>query len=55
MTVEVRGSANAEELAAVVAVLSRPADPLPSGYERWRAGRIAALRTSTTTVRCTSR
>jgi hypothetical protein len=46
MTVEVRkGTPTAEELAALVAVLcARPTGPAPlSGYEAWRARRLAAL------------
>jgi hypothetical protein len=44
--VRVRGAATAEELAAVLAVLSRPAegDEQPAGYARWRDVRRQALR-----------
>jgi len=45
--VRVRGAATAEEVAAVLAVLSAQpaaADPPPDGYTRWRAGRRQALR-----------
>jgi hypothetical protein len=43
MTVQVRGNATAEELAAVLAVVAqREAPSRPDGYERWRAGRLAA-------------
>jgi hypothetical protein len=47
MTVEVRkGTPTAEELAALIAVLcARPAGPMPvTGYEAWRARRLAAVR-----------
>jgi len=42
----VRGGATPEELAAVVAVLRRPAagQPPEDGYARWRRIRLAALR-----------
>jgi hypothetical protein len=41
----VRGDATAEELAAMLAVLSRPrrVDLGTTGYERWRRGRLRAL------------
>lgn len=41
-----RGAPSAEELAALVAVLcARPTGPVPlTGYEAWRAGRLAAVR-----------
>ena len=44
--VAVRGGATPEELAAVVAVLRRPAagQPPEDGYARWRRIRLAALR-----------
>jgi hypothetical protein len=44
--VTVHGAATAEEIAAVLAVLSRTAgaEPEPDGYERWRAVRRRALR-----------
>jgi hypothetical protein len=42
--VEVRGHASAEEIAAVLAVLSQRRAPGPTRYERWRAERLAALR-----------
>ncbi len=47
--IEVRGGANAEEIAALLAALAdrTPApDQAAAGdrYERWRAGRLAALR-----------
>ena len=41
-----RGAASPDELAAVTAVLaalSRRRPAAPSGYERWRAGRLAAI------------
>jgi hypothetical protein len=45
--IRVNGRASVEELAAVIATLSgRPAQPTPSRYEQWRAGRLAALRPS---------
>jgi hypothetical protein len=41
--ITVRGNASAEELAAVLAIVS--SGPRPSdGYRRWRATRLAALR-----------
>jgi hypothetical protein len=39
----VRGRPTAEELAAVVAAVRRARSA--AAYERWRAGRLAALRT----------
>ncbi len=47
MSLTVRGGATAEELAALLAVLRvRSTLPRPPGdYERWRATRLAALRT----------
>jgi hypothetical protein len=47
--VVVSGGASAEELAAVLAALRAaaavvPLAPEPSGYERWRRGRLAAMR-----------
>jgi hypothetical protein len=41
-----RGAPTAEELAALIAVLcARPAGPAPlTGYEAWRAKRVAAMR-----------
>jgi hypothetical protein len=45
MSVRVRGGATAEELAAVLAVLTTStAAPEPSRYEQWRATRLRALR-----------
>lgn len=44
--IEVRGAASAEEIAAVLAVLARSdqrREPL-TGYARWRATRLRALR-----------
>jgi N-acyl-L-homoserine lactone synthetase len=41
--VRVRGGPTPEELAAVLAALSRDRPP-PSAYEQWRATRLAALR-----------
>jgi len=43
----VRGRPSADELAALVAaLLAHPVgEPGQEGYERWRRGRIAALRT----------
>lgn len=41
--VVVAGRPGPEELAAVLAVLRRPAPPEPSGYERWREHRRRAL------------
>jgi hypothetical protein len=45
--VRIRGNASAEEIAAVLAMLSRrtedPADGRPGPYERWRRARIAAV------------
>jgi hypothetical protein len=42
----VRGTTDPADIAAVVAALSsaRSDRPEPSAYERWRAGRVAALR-----------
>jgi hypothetical protein len=42
--VDIRGSASADEIAAVLAVLAvaRRAAPTPSAYERWRRHRLAA-------------
>ncbi len=43
--VRVRGGASDEEVAAVIAaVATRAGVPEPSGYERWRAARLAAVR-----------
>jgi hypothetical protein len=45
MSVRVRGGATAEELAAVLAVLTGPSpDPAPSRYQQWRATRLQARR-----------
>ena len=50
--IEVRGGATADEIAAIAAVLrDRPAavseaGPTEGNYERWRRGRITALRAS---------
>jgi hypothetical protein len=45
MTLRVRGNATAEELAAVLAVVSqREATAAVDRYERWRAVRLDALR-----------
>ena len=45
MNVTVRGGATAEELAAVLAVLTGPpAEPEPSRYQQWRATRLQARR-----------
>jgi hypothetical protein len=42
--VSVRGNATAEELAAVLAVISRAENSNPSDqYARWRRARLAAL------------
>lgn len=43
-----RGTPSAEELAALIAVLcARPVDAAPlSGYDAWRARRLAAVRGS---------
>jgi len=42
----VRGEPSPEELAALVAalVLRRTGEPAENGYDRWRRGRLAALR-----------
>lgn len=47
---EVRGGATPEEVAAVLAVVSQRdrSDQRHSRYELWRAGRVAALRATTT-------
>jgi hypothetical protein len=43
--VRVRGGASAEDVAAIVEALQRlTLRRQPGGYERWRAGRLAALR-----------
>jgi hypothetical protein len=40
----VRGMPTSEELAALVMALTRPGEAAElSGYDRWRAGRLAAL------------
>lgn len=46
--VHVRGGATAEELAAVIALVSQ-ADrgAVQSRYDQWRAGRLKALRSAT--------
>jgi hypothetical protein len=44
--IAVRGNATDEELAAVLAALAERQAREPSGYERWRSGRLAALRRS---------
>lgn len=45
--IAVRGAATPEEVAALLAALrDRPAAPDDDPYERWRAGRIAALRSA---------
>jgi hypothetical protein len=46
--VMVRGTATAEEVAAVLAVLARVGDeaPVADGYARWREGRRRALQAS---------
>lgn len=45
MSVEVRGNATPEELAAVLAVVANlGGQPRVDAYERWRAARLAALR-----------
>jgi hypothetical protein len=44
MTVAVRGNANAEELAAIVAILTSRPEPEPDGYRDWRETRLKALR-----------
>jgi hypothetical protein len=56
--IEVRGGATADEIAAIAAVLhERAAAAVPerperpeSNYERWRRGRISALKLSALTV-----
>jgi hypothetical protein len=47
-TVRVTGTADPAEIAAALAAVAARAvdDPPPSAYERWRAGRVAALRAS---------
>jgi len=48
----VRGNATPEDLAAVLAVLAQAERrPQRSGYERWRAVRLAAVRRCATIVR----
>jgi hypothetical protein len=44
--VEVRGNASAEEMAVVLALVSRSPQPLPAptSYESWRRIRLAAVR-----------
>jgi hypothetical protein len=43
--IRVRGGASADDVAAIVAALNRlRIRQHPDGYERWRAGRLAALR-----------
>jgi hypothetical protein len=42
--VRVRGNANAEEVAAVLAVFATRSAAPPDGYARWRQARLAALR-----------
>ncbi len=42
--IEIRGNATVEELAAVVAALAEYPAVADSTYERWRRGRLAALR-----------
>lgn len=44
--ITVLGRATAEEVAAVLAVLTRPARPADDPYTRWRRTREAALRRS---------
>jgi hypothetical protein len=41
--VRVRGNASAEELAAVLTVVSQCRAPEADGYARWRQTRLAAL------------
>jgi hypothetical protein len=42
--IRVRGGASADDVAAIVAALHRlRIRQQPDGYERWRAGRLAAL------------
>jgi hypothetical protein len=47
--IEIRGGASAEDIAAVLAAVTRSA-PAPAerltGLQAWRAGRVAALRRS---------
>lgn len=44
-TITVHGNATAEEVAAVLALLSaRQPDVEPDGYRQWRATRLKALR-----------
>ena len=49
--VRVQGTATAEEVAAVLAVLARWGrdEPDPAGYARWRAARLRALRAAPAT------
>jgi len=42
--VRVRGNANAEEVAAVLAIVASRAAGEPDAYTRWRRDRLAALR-----------
>jgi hypothetical protein len=47
--IEVQAGATPEEVAAILAAVAerhRPPVPAESGYERWRANRIKALRRS---------
>jgi hypothetical protein len=44
MTVAVRGNASAEEVAAVVAILTSRPEPAPDDYREWREARLKALR-----------
>ena len=46
-SIQLTGTEDPVEIAAVVAALARPPkDVRPSGYERWRNQRAAALRAS---------
>jgi hypothetical protein len=48
--VRVRGNATREELAAVLAVLTRPVIPATDPYTQWRFVRLAVLRRDAATV-----
>jgi hypothetical protein len=47
--VVVRGNATAEEVAAVLAVVTSRSDAEPDPYTRWRRGRLDAVRRSART------
>lgn len=53
--ITVRGNASAEEIAALLATLSRRQVEEPSRYERWRQTRLAALRRTRDERHCAAR